>query len=387
VSGDGTDREHRAEHQVTPLELFFDLAMAFAFTQVTSLLVADPTWGGVLRGTLVLAALWWAWNVYAWLASSVDVDEGGVRLAMLVSMGAMLFVALAVPGAFGGHGVLFGGAYALVRLLHIVLSATVARDDPGRRSALLRFVPTAILSVSLLVLAGFLEGDTRIAVWMVALAIDYLGPVVIGMGGGWRVAAEHFAERHGLIILIALGESIIAIGLGAGPNLETGVLVAAALGTVLVSALWWLYFDVAAIFARRRLVEAAGAERTRLARDSYAYLHLPLVAGIVLLAFGVETTLHDLGHPLDPVPAVALCGGTAVYLLAHIAFLYRATRHLFRRRTIGAAVLLALIPAALAIPALAALALVSTVCVLVVAYEAIRHRADRAQVRHPDLPS
>jgi low temperature requirement protein LtrA len=304
--------QHGDEHQVTPLELFFDLVLAFAFTQVTRLLVEEGTWGGVLRGMLVLAALWWAWSVFAWLTSALDVDEGGVRLTMLASIAAMLFVALAVPGAFGDDAVLFGCAYLLVRLLHLVLSATVARDDPDSRGALLRFAPTTILAASLLVVAGFLEGDTRIAVWMVALAIDYLGPVVIGMGGGWRIAAEHFADRHGLIILIALGESIIAIGIGAGPHLDTGVLVAAAFGIVLVSALWWLYFDVAAIFARRRLVEANGVERARLARDSYGYLHLPMVAGIVLLAFGVETTLHHVDDTLDTVPAVALCGGTAL---------------------------------------------------------------------------
>jgi low temperature requirement protein LtrA len=375
--------ERGDEHRVTPLELFFDLVIVFAFTQVTSLLVDDPTWGGVLRGMLVLAALWWAWNVYAWLTSTMDVDEGGVRLAMLASMGAMLVVALAVPGAFGDDAVLFGVAYLLVRLLHLVLSAIVGRDDPDRRGALMRFAPTAILGASLLVLAGFLEGDVRIAVWVAALAIDYLGPVVIGIGRGWWIAAEHFAERHGLIILIALGESIVAIGIGAGPHLETGVLVAAGLGIVLVSALWWLYFDVAAIFARTRLMEATGVERARLARDAYGYLHLPMVAGIVLFAFGLETTFHHIGEALDTVPAVALCGGTALYLLGHIAFLFRATHYVFRRRTIGAAVLLALIPAAVAIPALAALALVSTVCSLVVAYEAIRYRADRIRVRHP----
>jgi low temperature requirement protein LtrA len=379
--------EQGDEHRVTPLELFFDLVLVFAFTQVTGLLVRDPTWGGVLHGMLVLAALWWAWNVYAWLTSTLDVDEGGVRLAMLAAMGAMFFVALAVPGAFGGDAVLFGCAYFLVRLLHLVLSAVVARGDPDRRGALLRFTPTAILGASLLVLAGFVEGDARVAVWVVALAMDYLGPVVIGMGRGWWVAAEHFAERHGLIILIALGESVVAIGLGVGPNLETGVLVAAALGIVLVSALWWLYFDVAAIFARRRLIEAGGVERARLARDSYGYLHLPMVAGIVLFAFGIETTLHHVGETLDTVPAVALCGGTALYLLGHIAFLFRTTRHVFRRRTIGAAVLLALIPAAVAIPALAALGLVSAVCSLVVAYEAIRYRTDRVRVRHPELPA
>jgi low temperature requirement protein LtrA len=373
------------EHEVTPLELFFDLVFVFALTQVTVLLAEEPTWGGLLRGMLVLAALWWAWSTYAWLTSATDVDEGGVRLVMLASMGAMFGVALAVPGAFGDDAVLFGVAYLLVRLLHLLLSATVARDDPDRLGALLRFAPTAIFGASLLVLAGFLDGNERIAVWVVALAIDYLGPVVIGVGQGWQVAPEHFAERHGLIILIALGESIIAIGLGAGFELDRGVLVAAALGIVVVSALWWLYFDVAAIFARRRLMEAKGLELHRLALHAYSYLHLPMIAGIVLFAFGLKTTVGHVGEALDTVPAVGLCGGAALYLLGHIAFLFRTTGRVFRRRTIGAVVLLALIPAAVAIPALAALALVSAVCSLIVAYEAIRYRAARVQVRHPEL--
>ena len=377
--------EPDAEHQVTPLELFFDLVFVFAITQVTSLLADDPTWGGVGRGMLVLAALWWAWTAYAWLTSAMDVDEGGIRLTMLASMGAMLIVALAVPGAFGDDAVLFGVAYLLVRLLHLVLSGIVARDDPDRRGAILRFAPTAIISALLLVLAGFLEGEQRIAVWVVALAIDYLGPVVIGVGRGWQVAPEHFAERHGLIILIALGESIIALGVGAGFELVTAVVVGAALGIVVVSALWWLYFDVAAIFARRRLLQARGLELHRLALHSYSYLHLPMVAGIVLFALGLEKTLEHVDEVLDTVPAVGLCGGAALYLLAHIAFLFRTTGRIFRRRTIGAVVLLALVPAALAIPALAALALVSAVCSLVVAWEVLRYRADRVRVRHPEL--
>jgi low temperature requirement protein LtrA len=377
--------EPDAEHQVTPLELFFDLTFVFGLTQVTILLADDPTWRGVFRGMLVLAALWWAWSVYAWLTSAMDVDEGGVRLVMLASMGAMFGVALAVPGAFGDDAVLFGVAYLLVRLLHLVLSAIVARDDPERRDALLRFAPTAIAGPMLLVLAGFLEGDWRIAVWLVALAIDYLGPVVIGVGRGWRVAPEHFAERHGLIILIALGESIIAVGLGAGLELDAGVIVAAALGIVVVSALWWLYFDVAAIFARRRLMQARGLELHRLALHAYSYLHLPMAAGIVLFALGLKTTVGHVGDELDIVPAVALCGGAALYLLAHIAFLFRTTGRVFRRRTVGAVLLLALVPVAVAIPALAALALVSAVCALVVAYEVIRHREHRVQVRHPEL--
>jgi low temperature requirement protein LtrA len=377
--------EHDDEHRVTPLELFFDLVFVFAITQVTSLLADDPSWGGVLRGMLVLVALWWAWTAYAWLTSTMDVDEGGVRLAMLASMGAMLGVALAVPGAFGDDAVLFGVAYLFVRVLHLVLYAIVGRDDPDLRGAVLRLAPTAIAGALLLVAAGFLEGDERIVVWLVALAVDYVGPAVIGAGRGWRIAPEHFAERHGLIILIALGESIIAIGVGAGFELEPGVIAAAVLGIVVLSALWWLYFDVAVIFARTRLMQARGVEQARLARDAYSYLHLPMVAGIVLFALGLKTTLDHVGEPLDTVPAVGLCGGAALYLLGHIAFLLRTTHRIFRRRTLGAAALLALIPAAVAIPALAALALVSAVCTLVVAYEAIRYRAHRVQVRHPEL--
>ena len=375
--------EHGDEHQVTALELFFDLVFVFAITQVTSLLTHDPTWGGVLRGTLVLAAIWWAWTGYAWLTSTLNVDEGGVRLVMLAAMGTMLGVALAVPGAFGDDAALFGFAFLVVRVLHLVLYANVARSDPDLLAALLRVVPTELLGAVLLVVAAFVGGDARITIWMLALAIDYVGPAVVALRG-WRIAPEHFAERHGLIVLIALGESIIAIGVGAGFDLGAGVISAAALGIVVVSALWWLYFDVAAIFARRRLTQASGVEQAQLARDAYSYLHLPMVAGIALFAFGLETTLHHVGDALHTVPGVALCGGAALYLLAHVAFLVRTTGRVFRRRTLGAIVLIALIPAALVIPALAALSLVAAVCSLVVAYEAIGRRESRYRIRHPE---
>jgi low temperature requirement protein LtrA len=372
------------EHRVTPLELFFDLAFVFAFTQVTSLVVDDPTWGGVLEGMLVLAALWWAWSGYAWLTSTLDVDEGGVRLAMLAAMAAMFAVALAVPGAFGDDALLFGVGYFAVRALHLVLYAIVSRDDPDLRGALLRIAPTELLGASLLVAAAFLEDDARVALWVGALVVDYLGPAFRNLRG-WRIAPEHFAERHGLIILIALGESLVAIGVGAGLELVPRVLVAAGLGIVVLSALWWLYFDVAAIFQRMRLVEASGVEQIRLALDAFSYLHLPMVAGIVLFAFGLEAALHDVDEPLETVPAVALCGGASLYLFGHVASLFRATGRVFRRRTIGALVLLALIPVAATVPALAALVFVSLVPSLVVAYEAIRHREDRILVRHPEL--
>jgi low temperature requirement protein LtrA len=222
-----------------------------------------------------------------WLTSTLDVDEGGVRLAMLAAMTTMLGVALAVPGAFGDDAVLFGFSYLLVRIFHLVLYVNAVRDDPDRLDALLRIAPTELVGALLLVAAAFLSGDARVAVWLVALAIDYGGPVMVAVDG-WRIAPEHFAERHALVVLIALGESIIAIGVGAGLELTTGVVVGAALGVVVVSALWWLYFDVAAIFARRRLMEARGVAQTRLARDAYSYFHLPMVAGIVFFAFGLE---------------------------------------------------------------------------------------------------
>jgi low temperature requirement protein LtrA len=382
---EATPTPQQDEHRVTPLELFFDLALVFAFTQVTRTLVEDPTWGGVLRGMLVLAALWWAWAGYSWLSSTIDVDEGGVRLTMLASMTAMLAAAVAVPGAFEDDALLFALAYLLVRVLHLVLYAIAARDDRDLLRAVLNIVPTELLGAALLVPAAFVDGDVRIAIWAVALTIDYFGPMVIGVGSGWRIAPHHFAERHGLIVLIALGESIVAIGVGAGIELTPKVMGTAALGVVVVSALWWLYFDVAEIFARRRLVQASPAEQARLALDAYSYLHLPLVAGIVLFAFGLETTLHHVGDRLDTVPAVALCGGAALYLIGHVCFLVRTTGRVFRRRTIGAVVLLALIPVAEVIPAAAALALVSTVCTGVVAYEAIRHREHRLVTRHAEL--
>jgi low temperature requirement protein LtrA len=304
---------------------------------------------------------------------------------MLAAMGAMLIVALAVPGAFGDDAVIFAVAYLLVRVLHLALYAIVGRGEPDLLGAVLRLAPTAMAGALLLVAAGFVDDDLRAWIWMLALAIDYGGPALIGAGRGWRIAPEHFAERHGLIVLIALGESLIAIGVGAGLDLDAGVIVAASLGIVVVSALWWLYFDVASLIALRRLVQATGVVQARLARDAYSYLHLPMVAGIVLFALGLKTTLGHVGDELATVPAVGLCGGVALYLLAHVAFLRRATGRLFRRRTVGGVALIALAPLAVVIPALAALALVAGVCWIVVAYEAIRHREHRVQVRHPEL--
>jgi low temperature requirement protein LtrA len=181
------DRQIEREQRVTPLELFFDLVVVFAITQVTGFLFRDPTWGGLLRGLLILGALWWAWGAYAWLTNTLDPEEGAVRLAVFAAIGAMLVVSLAVPGAFGADAVTFGVAYLVVRALHLVLYAIAGRGDRDLFRAVLRLVPTATLAPALLVIAGFLDGPEQLALWGAALAIDYLGPLV----GGMRGCASH----------------------------------------------------------------------------------------------------------------------------------------------------------------------------------------------------
>jgi low temperature requirement protein LtrA len=377
---DELEHHVEAEQRVTPLELFFDLVFVFGLTQVTSLMSADPTWPGLARGMLVLAALWWAWAAYAWLTNTIDPDEGAARLAVFGAMAAMLIVGLAAPGAFGDDALLFGGAYLAVRVLHIVLYA-LAADDEDIRGAVMRLAPTSIVAPGLILGAAALDGTAQGALWLVALAVDYAGPL-FGGGRGWRVFPAHFAERHGLIVIIALGESIVAIGIGAaGIDLGGRVVLAAILGVVVSAALWWSYFDVVAIVAERKMTEAKGVARSRIARDSYSYLHLPMVAGIILLALGIKKTIGHVDEPLELVPAVALCGGVALYYLAHIAFRLRNVRSVNWQRLVAVLGCLALIPVATNARAIVGLAAIAGLCSILISYEAIRFREARARVR------
>jgi low temperature requirement protein LtrA len=299
---------------------------------------------------------------------------------MFGSMGAMFVAALAVPGAFGGDAVLFAVAYLVVRVLHIVLFAE-ATPHVDVRQAAFRLARTAVPAPALLVVAGFLDGAAQIALWLAALALDYAGPYVFGVRG-FSVSAEHFAERYGLIVIIALGESIVAIGIGAaGIELDAGVVLAALLGIALACCLWWSYFDVVAGAARRRLSEARGHDRARLARDCFSYLHLPMFAGIVLVALGAKKALGHLDVPLETVPAAALAGGVALYLLAHDAIALRTVGTVNHRRILAALASAALIPVATEVDALAALALVTAVPAALIAYETLRFRETRAGMR------
>jgi len=369
------------EHRVTPLELFFDLVFVFAFTQVTTFFSRDPTWGGLLRGLLILAVLWWAWSSYAWLTNTFDPEEGVVRLVVLSAAAAMVVVSLAVPGAFAADGVVFGVAYLVVRGLHLVLFTIAGRGDRDLVRAVLRIVPGALLAAILLIVAGFLHGSAQLAVWLVALVVIY-GGGLLGHMQGWRVSPAHFVERFGLVIIIALGESIVAVGVAARKlPLDAEVIVVALLGFVVAAALWWSYFDWFAYVARSRLAEATGTVRAMLARDAFSYLHLPMVAGIFMFAFGLKTALLDANHPLPAVPAFALYGGIALYLLAHVAVRLRVGGGLGRGRPIAALLLLALLPLAMNVAAVAALGLLAAVCVALIVYEVFRHRLSRAWIR------
>jgi low temperature requirement protein LtrA len=373
----------RDDERVTPLELFFDLVFVLAITQCTALMATTPTWEGLAQGVAVLGMLWWAWVGFAWLTSVVDPEEGSVRLAIFAAMAALLVAALCVPHAFSDTALAFACAYVVVRAGQIVLFIVASRGDSVlRRAVLTGLVGSTAVSSALLVVASSTDGALQLALWVAALVLDMSGPLFFGQDG-WKLVPGHFAERHGLIVLIALGESIVAIGVGAEHGVDAGVVAAAVLGVGVAAGMWWLYFDVVAIVAARRLARAeVGREQNEMARDSYSYLHFPMVAGIVLLALGLKTTLGHVEEPLKLVPAFALLGGVAVYLLAHVAFRYRHIHTLNRRRLFGAAVLLALIPVAEELPALATLGIVAVLLVALIAYETQGYGESRNRVRH-----
>ena len=259
-----------------------------------------------------------------------------------------------MPEAFGRSGLLFAGAYGVVRFVQLWLMGVAGRDDADfRRSVLTGLLGSTSIGVALLVAAAFTDGALQGALWGLALALDMGGPLLFG-AEGWKLMPSHFAERHGLIVIIALGESIVAIGAGVEFGITAGVVVAAVVGIAIAAAQWWLYFDVVALVAERRLGRAAkGREQNEIARDSYSFLHLPMVAGIVLVALGMKKTLGDIGEPLKLVVAVAMLTGAALYLLAHVAFRFRNVRTLNSPRLVSAGLCLALIPAATELPALA----------------------------------
>jgi low temperature requirement protein LtrA len=382
-------------HGVTTLELFFDLVFVFAITQVTAFMAHDLDVRGLLRGLVMLALLWFAWCSYAWLGNQANAEEGIVRGAVIAAMAAMFLVALAIPEAWGDEGggisapVVLAGALAVVRLLHLAVYGVAALGDTGLRRQLARTAVPVGASAFLLVLGAVLGGPAQTVLWAVAVAVDYSG--IYAAGSDWRLPAPgHFAERYGLIVIIALGESIIAVGVGVTDlPLTVPIAGAALLGLAVSVALWWLYFDVVAPVAEGELRRRTGGDRVRLARDSYTYLHFPMVAGVIYLALGLKKVAEYVGdgthHALtDPLPATALWalyGGVASYLIGHLAFRLRNLGSLNHPRAFVAVLVLVAPLAVSRLPALAQLGVLAGVLVALIAFEFLRYAEARAAIR------
>ncbi len=307
------------DRSVKPFELFFDLVFVFAFTQVTQLLASELSWNGMGQGVLLIGALWLAWQSYAWLGTAIDLDEGAVRLAMLAVMGAMLAGALAVPGAFGDTAVLFAAAYVFVRVLQLVLLVIATRKMDGMIRATLIMARGTVVT-STIVLIGAISGWGPLEAWWAAALLREYSYCLVMNVSGWTVSPGHFSERHGLIFIIALGEAVISIGIGAtGLAIDSKVVVPSLLGLGIIVAMWWTYFDVNALCAERHLKVVSGIPRVRLAQHAYMISHLPMIVGAIFFSLGVKKTLAHTDEVLAIIPAVALCGGLILYLVGQLA--------------------------------------------------------------------
>jgi low temperature requirement protein LtrA len=389
-------RQDQVQATVTPLELFFDLVFVFALTQVTAFMADELSWHGILRGALVMMLLWWAWTGYAWLASVASAEERPIKLVLLTGMAAMFVLALCIPEAFddlpGGltGPVVLAICYLLFRVMHFVMFLIIAREDAGLRSQLLRFAPSVFVSSMVLLVASQFEGWLQTGLWMLALVADYLGTALAGFSG-WRLPAPgHFSERHGLIIIVALGESFVAIGVGVAQEpISWVIVIASVLGLILASALWWAYFDVSALLGEHALATEPVETRARLARNAYSFAHLPLVLGIVLVAFGLKEVLlyvsdsseHSLTDPLPAVALAALVGGVVLYLLGHVVFKWLTVHTVSVVRLAAAGALLLTIPLIAGQPALVQLSVVALLVACAVLVESVLFAESRRKIR------
>ena len=335
-----------AEHRTTPVELLWDLVFVFAVTEVSSLMSHDLTWGWFARSMLVLALVWWAWSAFVWAANAQNATSGTVRACLLISTAVIFITGLSVPGAFGRDGTVFAVSYAIVRFLHLALYADASRKGDASWSAIAGFAVTVAIGMALLIAGSFAHGGTRIALWAAAVAIDYAGPAWLTrerLRGLQHVAVAHFAERYGLFVIICLGESIVAIGLGAAaghPHLGAQLITAVTLALLITIGMWWTYFDRYAATAEERLREHD--DPVLAAADGYSYLHLLIVAGIITFAVGARVLVRHFGVSIPDAPRLALCGGVALYLVGHVGFRRRLSGELEHQKLAVAAALLVL---------------------------------------------
>ena len=346
---------------LNPLELFFDLVFVFAFTQITAFLSDHSSWLWVVQGAILLAALWRTWTKYSWLTVTIPVERVLAERVLILAATATTFVlAISIRGAFDETAILFGTAYFLINGLHFGLSAIATQSETRKR--VLSLLPGLLGGPALVFAAGFVEQPWRLIFWVLGIAVDYAMPAIRGVPAV-ELNTVHFVERYRHIVIIALGETILAMGFSVSSDelrLPPELLLTVLLGITLIAALGWLYFDYVTLASERRFEAAEGYERNVLARDSYLYLHLPLVAGIIFIAFGLEETLTHVEAPLRVIPAAALCGGAALYLLGHTAFWLRDIGRLSVPRLAVAGLAIAVIPLAMQVSALTALAALTT---------------------------
>jgi low temperature requirement protein LtrA len=311
---------------VSPLELFFDLVFVFAITQIVALIEHDLSPVGVAKGALVLAMIYWGWSLFTWTLNAVGTDRMDARIGLLVAMAMSLLMARVIPDAFGEGGPYFVGAYFVFRLIANLLSYRSASAE--RRKVVARFVPLTVVATLVAVVGGLVADPARTWIWLASLLIDLVAARAAERGD-WQINAGHFAERYGLLVIIALGESIVAIGAGLSssrPGLTLGeTLIVATLATAL---LWWSYFDWVAERVESYLRSLSGAAQGAFARDAYTILHYPLVTGIVLFSVVVaEITAHPT-EELEALSRTLLALGFALVLLSFVASAYRATRRI-----------------------------------------------------------
>jgi low temperature requirement protein LtrA len=333
-----------AERLTSPIELLWDLVFVFAITQVTTLLVQDLSWAGLGRSMLVLALIWWAWSAFVWAANAQQTESLTLRASLLLALVLIFITGLAIPGAFSSQAKLFAVTYAGVRFVHLGLYADASRRGHASWSAIAGFAITVTIGMALLIIGSFLDDPWRIVLWASAAAIDYAGPAWLTrerLRGIQEVAVAHFSERYGLFVIICLGESIVAIGHGAnGQPINAQLIAMVTSGLLIIVGLWWIYFRRFAVIAKERL--SNHDDPVLAAADAYSYLHLLLVAGIIIFAVGMRIAAHDGGHALDDAARLALCGGVALFLVGHTAFCWRMVGAVDYRKLAGASALLAL---------------------------------------------
>jgi low temperature requirement protein LtrA len=353
--------------RVSTIELFFDLVFVFSITQLTSLLVHEPNATGVARGVLVLGVLWWMFGGYAWLTNAVPPRETGYRILLLCGMAAFLVAALAIPDAFGDRGVHFGLAYLVVNAIHLGMFMRASEHATIR--ATLRLAPFNLVSALLVLAAGFVDGEADWALWGGAFVLQWFTPYLSRIGG-FTIAAAHFVERHGLILIIALGESVVALGIGASElRLEGDLVLAALLGLLLATLLWWLYFDGEDERAERALLEAPAERRPWLALQAFGYAFLPMLGGIVAAAAGVEEVIGHADAEVGLAGSCFLAGGVAAYLVGLVFFRLVLGTGPIRFRLAAASLAPASVPLGIEVAGVLEIAALAALLLAVVAFE------------------